>query len=163
MEFNETYEYPADISRVWEMFSDQDYALERARELQMTSPSVEGSAKASEIKRVTTGGVPQDLLPNAAKRFIKPSAQVRISEVWRRSDSDQIVGQLQVVGDGIPASLKANVTLRGGESTTSASMSGDLSINIPFLGKRLEREAIGFAPQLAQAEVQIATKWLATH
>ena len=42
-------------------------------------------------------------------------------------------------------------------------MHGEVKVNIPLLGKRLEKEAVQFAPVLAQGEVDNAKKWVAAH
>lgn len=163
MEFKESFQYPTDINRTWEMLSDPEYAADRAEVLKMTNPSVDSDDHERSIKRSTTGGVPQDMLPAAAKRFISPSAKVVIKEEWKRVDNDRIHGHLEVSAQGVPAGLHADVEIKAKGDVSDAKMHGEVKVNIPLLGKRLEKEAVQFAPVLAQGEVDNAKKWVAAH
>ena len=145
------------------MLSDPEYAADRAKVLKMTDPTVDSDDHEDSIKRTTTGGVPQDMLPAAAKRFISPSTKVLIKEEWRRVDNARIHGRLEVVGQGVPAGLHADVEIKANGDVSDASMHGEVKVKIPLLGKRLEKEAVQFAPMLAQGEVDNAKKWLAAH
>ncbi len=161
MEFKEEYVYDAPIDTVWGMFANPDYSRLRAQKLMMTGPDVRNVAGADDIQVTTTGGIPQDMLPAAAKRFVSPSTKAVITEEWHREGPGRVIGALSVTGQGIPAALKAKVSLTADGNKTKAVMVGDLSIHIPLLGKRLEREAIGFAPELVKGEKETAAEFLA--
>ncbi len=161
MEFKEDYVYDAPIAKVWEMFSNPDYSKLRAQKLMMTGPEVQNVAGSDDIQVKTIGGIPQDMLPPAAKRFVSPSTKAVIAEEWHREGPGRVIGALSVTGQGIPAALKARVSLTAEGNKTRAVMTGDLSIHIPLLGKRLEKEAIGFAPELVKGERETAAEFLA--
>lgn len=163
MEFKETFQYPASIDRVWEMLSDPEYAADRAKELRITAPSVDSDAHENKVIRTTTGGIPQDEIPAAVKKFISPSAKATLKEVWERHGNERISGGIEVSAQGVPAHLNAHMELAGKSDVTDVTMRGELRVNIPLLGRRLEKEAIGAAPLLAKAEVENAQKWLAAH
>ena len=161
MEFQERYVYPAPIEKVWEMFANPAYSELRAKKLMMTDPQVRSTATDSEIEVTTTGGVPQGMLPAAAKRFISPSTQVVLAEEWRRVGAGRISGSLSVSAQGVPAGLTSTVVLEADGNQTNAVMKGDVKVQIPLLGRRLEAEAVKFAPELVKGERQTAEEFLA--
>lgn len=161
MEFREQYQYPTPIDEVWAMFSNPAYSELRAEKLQMTDPTVRSQATDSEIKVTTTGGIPQDMLPAQAQRFISPNAQAVITEDWRRVGPGRISGSLSVAAQGVPAGLSATVVLEADGDVTKATMQGDVKVQIPLLGRRLEKEAVKFAPELVKGERETAQEFLA--
>lgn len=160
MQFNETYQYPAPIDEVWKMLSDPAYSTTRAQKLQLTSPQTESTTVNEEIQTVTTGGIDPEMLPAAAKKFIGPSTRVTIKEQWDRVGPGRITGSMSVEVKGVPAGLSATASLSADGDKTEATLQGDVTVRIPLLGKRLEREAIQLAPRLAKGEQEAAAEYL---
>lgn len=163
MKFTESYTYDAPLAKVWEMLSDPAFVTARDEALQIPSPTVQTTATADQITSLTSGSVPPDMVPAAAQRFLKGSTSFAIREEWRRSTDTTINGRMSVEGKGVPASLRATVVLTAAGEKTKATMEGELKVSIPFLGPKLEKQAIGFAPQLVAGDQAAAAKWLASH
>lgn len=162
MEFNAEYQYQAPIDTVWNMFADPNYAIIRAKKLEMTDPKVEAHHTDQQTTSTTTGGVPTDMLPDMAKRFISPSTKAEFVEQWTRAGADKINGTIEVTAKGVPASLKASAILTANGDVTDVKMSGDVKVSIPFIGKRVEAEAVKFAPEIVKGEQETSAEYLAT-
>ncbi len=161
MQFKEEYTYDAPIDTVWKMFSDPGYASLRASKLQMTDPEVSADDSPDSIVSTTTGGVPTEMLPAAAKRFISPSTKAVFSEKWQRVGTDKIVGTIEVKAGGVPASLKADAELVGNGDKTNVVLNGEVKVSIPIIGKSVEREAVKFAPEIVKGELETSKEYLA--
>lgn len=163
MKFTETYSYDAPLAKVWEMLSDPAFVAARDDALQIPNPKVETQANANQIVSVTSGAVPPEMIPAAAQRFLKGATSFVIREEWRRGAAGAASGKMTVEGKGVPASLKANIVLKEAGDQTQVTMEGELKVGIPFLGPKLEKQAIGFAPQLVAGDQKAAQDWLANH
>lgn len=163
MEFKEEYEYDAPIDAVWKMFADPAYAALRASKLQLSDPEVKSQANDTQITSTTTVAVPTEMLPAAAKRFVSPSTKAVLAERWNRLNQDQIKGDMELSASGVPARLKAVATLKGNGNKTEVTMEGTVEVKIPLFGKRLEAEAVKFAPQIVKGEEEASAEYLASH
>ncbi|WP_099332620.1 DUF2505 domain-containing protein [Actinomyces minihominis] len=164
MKFTESYMYDAPVTRVWDMLSDPTFVKARNAGLEIPNPHVESDAGESQILTTTSGEVPPSMIPPAAQRFLKGNTKFVIHEEWRLVNSTKIHGTLKAQGQGVPASLSADVQIvevAGGSSKVT--MNGDIKVNIPFLGAKLERQALGFAPRLIKADTEAASAWLSNH
>ncbi len=162
MKFTESYEYEAPVAKVWQMLSDPAFVTSRDENLEIPDPTVETNAQANQIVSTTSGEVPPSMIPAAAQRFLKGGAEFLIREEWRLVDATTIHGALRAEGKGVPAYLQAQVELRQTPAgNTKATMNGEIKVNIPFLGAKLEKQALSFAPKLIAADKKAATDWLA--
>lgn len=163
MKFTESYEYDAPLAKVWKMLSDPAFVIARDEALEIPNPNVETAADDTKVVSITSGDVPASMIPPAAQRFLKGGTSFLIREEWQRVNDTTVRGQMHAEGKGIPAGMHAEVTLKQEGSKTKAVMNGELTVNIPFLGAKLERQAISFTPQLIAADQKAATAWLANN
>ena len=164
MQFTETYEYEAPVARVWEMLSDPAFVTSRDENLEIPNPTVETVAQENKVVSTTSGQVPPSMIPAAAQRFLKGGAEFLIREEWSLVDTSTIRGVLRAEGKGVPAFLAAQVELKQtAAGNTKATMNGEIKVNIPFLGAKLEKQALSFAPRLIAADKKAATDWLANN
>lgn len=164
MRFEESYTYDAPIAKVWQMLSAETFVKARNSNLQIPDPSVSISATDKAIHTVTSGDVPPSMIPPAAQRFLKSGTSFAINEEWNRVNPTEIKGSFKAEGKGVPAHLLASINLvQNASGTTDVKMQGEIKINIPFLGAKLEKQALSFAPQLVQADVKAAADWISAH
>lgn len=163
MKFTESYSYDAPLDKVWQMLSDPEFVTARDEALQIPDPRVETKADGTNIVSVTSGEVPAGMIPAAAQRFLKGGASFAIREEWRRDSDKLATGTMDVQAKGVPVSLNANITLKADGDKTGATMDGELKVSIPFLGPKLEKQAIGFAPQIVAGDQKAAQAWLSTN
>ncbi len=164
MRFEETYKYDAPVAKVWQMLSDEAFVKSRNANLQIPDPSVTIQATDKSIHTTTAGDVPPSMIPAAAQRFLKSGASFVINEEWNLVNPMEIKGSFKAEGKGVPAHLLASINLvQNASGTTDVTMRGEIKINIPFLGAKLEKQALSFAPELVQADVKAATDWIAAN
>lgn len=164
MRFEESYTYDAPVAKVWQMLSAESFVKSRNANLQIPDPSVTITATDKAIHTVTSGDVPPSMIPAAAQRFLKSGTSFVISEEWNLVNPMEIKGSFKAEGKGVPAHLLASITLvQNASGSTDATMHGEIKINIPFLGAKLEKQALGFAPELVQADGKAAAEWIAAN
>lgn len=102
--------------------------------------------------------------PEQAQRFT--GAQITIIEDvhWSAPAADgSRTGTLELEVPKLPVQMGGTASLKPGGKGTIVEYHGDLKINIPFLGKKLEAQA---APVVAEAlgiQQRIGDDWLAQH
>lgn len=164
MRFEESYNYDAPVAKVWKMLSAESFVKDRNANLQIPDPAVNITATDKSIHTITSGEVPPSMIPAAAQRFLKSGASFVINEEWNLVNPTEIKGSFKAQGKGVPAHLLASINLiQNASGTTDVTMHGEIKINIPFLGAKLEKQALGFAPELVQADGKAATDWLAAN
>ncbi len=161
MRFDENYTYPAGFDKIWAMYGDPKFTELRLAEtgLQDLILNVTGTGT-NNLEISATGTVSADMIPAQARRFVSGGLKITVKEGWHR-EGDAANGTLSVDVKGAPVHIKAECTLVSiAADATRRKMVGDLKISIPLLGGRLEKQAIGFVPQLIDGELAAAKKYL---
>ena len=159
MEFTQSVSYPSTVEEVVAMYLTPDYQQRR-----FGSFVVEGSESvAVEGERITFSGTARpELLPAAAARFVKGALRVSFAEEWRR-DEDGARSRTTVTVDGAPVSVEASSALSPSEEGCVRQIRGNLSVRIPLLGGRIEKEAVAHLGRVVERERELATQWLEEH
>ena len=159
MEFTQSISYPSTVEEVVAMYLTPDYQQRR-----FGSFVVEGSESvAVEGERITFSGTARpELLPAAAARFVKGALRVSFAEEWRR-DEAVARSRTTVTVDGAPVSVEASSALSPSEEGCVRQVRGNLSVRIPLLGGRIEKEAVAHLGRVVERERELAVSWLAEH
>lgn len=160
MRFDESYQYPMGFDQVWAMYSDPQYTIARFSEAQLSDVQTDVQANADVIDIQAKAFVPRSLMPDAAKRFVPERVTVNITEHWERTGPDSAKGTTLIKVEGLPVSLKGASTLKSSGDGTARALIGELSVGIPFIGKRLEKQAVTYVPQIIKAELAAAQTWM---
>ena len=159
LEFSQSVTYPGTVDEVVAMFLSPGY-----QERRFGSFVVEGSSSAVvEGDRITfSGTVRPELIPSAASRFIKGDMRVSFVEEWSR---DEAVARSRstVTVEGAPVSFRAVSVLSPSGQGAERHVTGDVSVRIPLLGGRIEKEAVARAGRVIERERELATSWLEEH
>lgn len=159
LEFSQSVTYPGTVDEVVAMFLSPGY-----QERRFGSFVVEGSSSAAvEGDRITfSGTVRPELIPSAASRFVKGDLRVSFVEEWKR---DEAVARSRstVTVEGAPVSFRAVSVLSPSGQGAERDVTGDVSVRIPLLGGRIEKEAVARAGRVIERERELATSWLEEH
>ena len=157
MEFTQSVSYPGTVEEVVAMYLTPDYQQRR-----FGSFVVEGSESVSvEGERITFSGTARpELLPAAASRFVKGALHISFTEEWTRDEAGAR-SRTRVTVDGAPVSVEATSALTPTESGCTREVSGNLSVRIPLLGGRIEKEAVAHLGRVVEREQALAANWLA--
>ncbi|MFC2777429.1 MAG: DUF2505 domain-containing protein [Pauljensenia sp.] len=159
MEFTQSICYPASADEVVAMYLAPAY-LER----RFGAFLVEGSARIRvEGQRITLDGECRpELIPAAAARFVASPLRVTFTEEWA-SDEARARSRSSVTVDGAPVSVEATSTLAASEGGCTREVVGSVSVRVPLLGGRIEREAVARLGGVANREEELAAAWLEEH
>ena len=159
MEFTQSVSYPGTVEEVVAMYLTPDYQQRR-----FGSFVVEGSESvAVEGERITFSGTARpEQLPAAASRFVKGALHVSFTEEWTRDEAGAR-SRTRVTVDGAPVSVEATSALTPTESGCTREVSGNLSVRIPLLGGRIEKEAVAHLGRVVEREQALAANWLEEH
>ncbi|MDK7160746.1 DUF2505 domain-containing protein, partial [Pauljensenia sp. UMB3104] len=65
-----------------------------------------------------------------------------------------------VTVDGAPVSVEATSTLAPVEAGCTRDVTGNVSVRVPLLGGRIEKEAVAHLGRVVEREQALATQWL---
>lgn len=159
MQFTQSISYPGTVDEVVAMYLTPAYLERRFGQF-----VVEGSATVSvEGERVSFAGtVRPELIPAAAARFVKSDLRVSFTEEWATNEAGA-TSRTSVTVDGAPVSVEATSTLSPSDAGSAREVSGNLSVRVPLLGGRIEKEAVAHLGRVVEREQALATQWLEEH
>lgn len=140
MKLKESFTYPdTDVESIYALTSDPDFRAESARYGQATDVDVtvepNGAGHIITIVRDQPAKVPDFI-----KKFTGASIKVKTTERWGGPDAQgNRVADLKVNVIGQPAEMVGTVTLDAG-SDPQLIIEGDVKVNVPFLGRKIEPE-----------------------
>lgn len=139
MKLKETFTYPgADVEAVYAMVADGDF---RARCAEATGATgVEARAEAADGgHRVTIIREQPGDLPPSIKKFVGDTVKIKQTENWGGPDAEgnrRADVKMSVIGQ--PAEMLGTATLTSTGGDTEFTISGDVKVNVPFVGKKIE-------------------------
>ncbi|GAA0505487.1 hypothetical protein GCM10011581_32490 [Saccharopolyspora subtropica] len=165
IEHRSTSEWPA--ARVYEALIDIDYLTDRLAGL--------GGDNAALVQHVATDdgtrfqlhhGVPADSLPALARTVVGGDLQIDRSESWRQAEDGSFAGEIAAEIAGAPCTITGSMWLRDisertGPAVSEFVVSGNVRVNVPFVGGKLEDLVVDQVQKLLAAEEQFTTEWLA--
>lgn len=159
MQFTQSISYPGTVDEVVAMYLTPDYLERRFGQF-----VVDGSSTVSvEGEHVSFAGtVRPELIPAAAARFVKSDLRVTFTEEWTLNEAGA-TSRTSVTVDGAPMSVEATSTLTGTETGCTREVTGNVSVRVPLLGGRIEKEAVARVGRLTANEQASAAQWLEEH
>ena len=159
LEFSQSVTYPGTVDEVVARYLTPAYLERRFGRF-----VVEGSTTVSvEGERVSYAGtVRPELIPAAAARFVKSDLRVTFTEEWTLNEAGA-TSRTSVAVDGAPVSVEATSTLTPTDAGSAREVSGNLSVRVPLLGGRIEKEAVARVGRLTENEQASTAQWLEEH
>ena len=159
MQFTQSVSYPGTVDEVVAMYLTPAYLERRFGQF-----VVEGSQAVSvEGERVSFAGtVRPELIPAAAARFVKSDLRISFTEEWARDEAGA-TSRTSVTVDDAPVSVEATSTLAPADAGSVRVVTGNVSVRIPLLGGRIEKEAVAHLGRVVERERELAATWLAEH
>jgi len=103
-----------------------------------------------------------ELIPAAAARFVKSDLRVSFTEEWTTNEAGA-TSRTSVTVDGAPVSVEATSTLAPADAGSVRVVTGNVSVRVPLLGGRIEKEAVAHLGRVVEREQALATQWLEEH
>jgi hypothetical protein len=156
MDISSTAQFPANPDRVYAMMTDSAYLEEvcRATHARASEVSVDGSTTK------TSRRLPA---PALAAKFTGPELTVVEEISWDQAGSDGgRSGRVKMTVTGQPVTLNGKVSLAPGGPGTVATLTGELKVSIPLVGKKMEEAAAPAVLAGFRAQEKVAASWLAS-
>ncbi|WP_175957561.1 DUF2505 domain-containing protein [Schaalia sp. Marseille-Q2122] len=158
MRFEHTITYPAPIAAVEKMLTNVDYTRGR-----FAAARVNAQVEADRANpRAIVSRVPVDatLLPEPANRFVPSDTVITLTETWEMASDQTLSGE--GVGDfpGLPIRMSSQSLCVEDDGVTRRTITGELTVSIPFLGGRIEQKLEEQMALFARKEEEFAERWL---
>ena len=159
MQFTQSVSYPGTVDEVVAMYLTPAYLERRFGQF-----VVDGSSTVSvEGERVSFAGtVRPELIPAAASHFVKSDLRIAFTEEWATNEAGA-TSRTSVTVDGAPVSVEATSTLAPADAGSTRDVTGNVSVRVPLLGGRIEKEAVAHLGRVVEREQALATQWLEEH
>lgn len=110
-------------------------------------------------------GVPADLLPAVARTAVGGDLHIDRSESWREADDEHFTGEIAAEVAGVPCVITGSRWLRevtdaDGKHISELVTEGEVRVNVPLIGGKLESVVADEVSKLLDAEYRFTTDWL---
>lgn len=158
MRFEHTITYPAPLDRVAAILTDVEYSKGRFAAARVDAKVEADPANPSSV----IARIPLDasLLPEPANRFVPADTVITLTETWQPVSGSTLSGT--TVGDfpGLPIRMSSQSTCVEENGVTRRTITGELTVSIPFMGGRIEQMIEGHLGSLMRQEEDFAAHWL---
>ncbi len=157
MNIESRIEFAADPDQVFTMLTDQGYLEEVCRACE----SLEFSATVDGTTTVSNRKLPA---PDSAKKFVGSTLTVVEKVDWAGANDDQSrTGAVDMSVPGQPVTLNGTYQLYAGGPGSVLVLTGELKVNVPLLGKKLEQSAAPAVLAGFRTQQQVGDDWLQNH
>lgn len=162
MRFLRTLTYDASADDVHAMLTDPAFREKVCATGGALRHQVSVTGTGSDTQVVVEQAQPADGIPSFAKKFVGEEIQIVQKEVW----SGPTGASFDVNIPGKPGQLLGALTLAqsgsesGSGSTTTESIEGDLKVNIPLVGGKLEKLIGELLGDALKHEERVGRAWL---
>lgn len=155
MDISSTADFAADPQTVMEMLTTKEFLEEVSR-----------AAGASDIEVTVDGDttINQRALPapDQIAKFTGPKITVVEQIVWGPAAGDgSRDGAVTLTVPGQPVKMTGTAALAPGGRGSTIDISGDLKVNIPLLGKTIEKSTAPAILEAVEIQQEVGDKWLA--
>lgn len=106
-------------------------------------------------------GIPADKLPGAIRKLHPGDLMVRREQTWRRVDDSKATGDSRAHVAGVPGNIIAKTELVTVEGRTTLRVTGEVKVNVPFVGGKIERTIAENVKRLLERESEFHADKLA--
>ena len=160
MKIKESFTYPdTDVESVYALISDPAFREEAVAIVggQDIEVAIEPSGDGHTVTVIQTQPAK---VPDFIKKFVGDSVKVKQTERWSGPDGNgNRSAEVKFTVIGQPADMLARVDLSG-KGDVSFVVDGDLKVNVPFLGKKIEPEIAKIIAASLRSDVEQGIKRL---
>lgn len=144
MKITHNLTYTGPLARVLDILTSEELMTRRAAAVGLTDYSFSGAANTWTV----SVPVPTDQLPAIAHKFIPASLRLDIIATVSSRDGGAAIDFAITPSATLPGKASARLTLTDAGETTPGTMAADVSVSIPFVGGRIEKEVATKLPEL---------------
>ena len=138
MKLKETFSYPAGVEAVFALISDDAFRTKAAEDAKGRDVSTTVEKEGDDLVVTLVRTQPANL-PDFAKKVVGDAVKVKQVERWHAADSDGTrTATISMKVSGQPAGFTGKATLSPDGKGAAFVVSGDVKVNVPFIGKKFE-------------------------
>jgi len=157
MKIRHQLQYDASPAEVYAMLADSAFREKVCHAQKVNSCTVTIEPSGGQMSVVVDQKRPSEGIPNFARKIVGDEIQLVQSEDW----SDSGNAALKVAIPGKPGQLNGTITVTGDDAGSVEIVDGDLVVNIPLLGGKLEKLIAGLLDNALRVEQKVGRAWLA--
>ncbi len=155
MEIHATNDFAASVTDAFAMLTDKVFL----RAVCLATDPIEHSVEVDGLRTSTRRVMPT---PSVVARLAGPTMAVVDEIAWEPGQADGgRQGAAHITVEGLPAELVGRVTLRPGGRGSVLSYNGELTVNVPFLGPGLARQAAPLLLEALEIQQRVGNEFLA--
>lgn len=157
MKFEHEIRYDAAPERVYAMLADRSFREEVCDAQRVLERSVTVTPDGAGMQVTVDQKQPAKGIPSFAQKIVGDQIHILQKEAWSGpTDAD-----LEVTIPGKPGNLVGEVTLRPNGTGTVETVSGEIKVNIPLVGGKLEKLIADMLEKALRTENRVGDRWLA--
>ena len=155
MQITSRLEFAADPKTVHLMMTDRGWLTELVGRSEATSHSIDIAGPTTRVEMALPA-------PQEIARFVGSALNVRQTVTWGDPAQDgSREGSLVVEVPGMPVTMNGSARMYPGGRGTVVDYSGDLKVNIPLMGKKIEQQAAPHVKDAIDTQQAVGDDWLA--
>jgi hypothetical protein len=154
MEIHATNDFAAPVDTVFAMLTDPVFL----RAVCLATDPLEHDVSVDGLRTMTRRVMPT---PSVVARLAGPTMTVVDEIAWQPAADGVRSGSTHVTVEGLPAELIGSVTLAAGGRGSVLAYTGDLTVNVPFLGPGLARQAAPLLLEALEIQQRVGEQFLA--
>ena len=141
MKINETHSYgDADVEAVFGLISSEAFRTEAAEDAGARDIDVDVTESGGAVTITIVRAQPAEM-PDFVKKLTGSTVKVKQTETWGEPDAQGTrTADVKVSIIGQPAEMLGTAVLEAKGGGTSFTVTGDVTVKIPFIGKKIEPE-----------------------
>lgn len=154
MDIEARAEYPADPSSVFALLTNRDFLEQVCQQTHAREQQISVDGGAVMINRTLPA-------PDQARPFTGETLTVIEEVSWSEAAADgSRTGSVSMTVPGQPVTFRGTYQLADMGGRTSMTLSGNLTVNVPLMGKKLEQAAEPAVLQAFRAQEELGADWL---
>ncbi|MEL4357570.1 MULTISPECIES: DUF2505 domain-containing protein [unclassified Luteococcus] len=155
MEITSRLDFEADPKTVYLMMTDKGWLEELVSRSEATSHTIDVAGRTTRIEMSLPA-------PSEVARFVGSALKLNQTVEWDDAASDDSrTGRLTIQVPGMPVTMDGTARLYPGGRGTIVDYAGELKVNIPLMGKKIEQQAGPYIKDAIDAQQDAGEDWLA--
>ncbi|WP_420175397.1 DUF2505 domain-containing protein [Luteococcus sp. OSA5] len=155
MEITSRLDFPADPKTVYTMMTNKDWLEELVSRSEATSHTIDVAGTTTRIQMSLPA-------PQEVARFVGSALKLNQTIEWGEPAADDSrEGTLVIEVPGMPVQMNGKARLYPGGKGTVVDYTGELKVNIPLMGKKVEQQAAPHIKDAIDAQQAAGDDWLA--